>query len=193
LVARFFVSCGDFLRWCVSRIGKKPVSLPDGVRAVVRDDVLEIAGPRGLLSLTVVDGVSVLVEGGQVLVQRAGDSGDLRSKHGLVRALVRNMVEGVSGGFTRRLEIQGIGYRAEVKGSVLVLSLGYSHAVEFPIPSDVRVAVEKDGKVAISGADKGRVGQVAAIIRRFRPPDRYKGKGVRFEGERVILKEGKSA
>jgi large subunit ribosomal protein L6 len=117
----------------------------------------------------------------------------VRARHGLLRALAGNMVTGVSTGFTKRLEVQGVGFRAEVKGKSLVMNLGYSHQIDFPVPDDVAIAVEKDGKIAVSGIDRARVGQVAADIRSFRKPDRYKGKGVRYVGEHIALKEGKSS
>ncbi|HMV65233.1 MAG TPA: 50S ribosomal protein L6 [Myxococcota bacterium] len=167
--------------------------IPAGVQVSVSGDDVVVSGKRGQLGMKLVSGISARVDGGALVFERAGETTDVRAKHGLMRALARNMIAGIAEGFTRKLEIQGVGYRAEVKGKTLVLNLGFSHPVEFPIPSDVSIAVEKDGKLVISGLDRARVGQVAANIRKFRPPDRYKGKGVRFEGERVVLKEGKSA
>jgi large subunit ribosomal protein L6 len=177
----------------VSRIGKKPIAVPAGVAVSIADQVVTIKGPKGELKLPVVPEVEVKLEGGALVFHRSSESGVVRAKHGLMRALARNMVEGVSTGFTRKLVIQGIGYRAEVKGKNLVLNLGYSHPIEFSIPSDVQISVDKDGKISISGADRARVGQIAAIIREYRSPDRYKGKGIRYEGEHIALKEGKSA
>lgn len=176
----------------MSRIGKKPITIPTGVAVSIADKVVKVKGPKGELSMPLVEGVSAIVEGNALSFERANDSGTIRARHGLMRALARNMVEGVTQGFTRKLEVQGIGYRAEVKGKTLLLNLGYSHPIEFAIPADISISVEKDGKISISGADKGRVGQIAAIIREYRSPDRYKGKGIRYEGEVVRRKEGKS-
>jgi large subunit ribosomal protein L6 len=177
----------------VSRIGKKPIQIPSGVTVSIADGIVKVKGAKHELSVPLVNQITASIDQGNLIFERHGETGDVRAAHGLCRALARNAIVGVSTGFTRRLEILGVGYRAEVKGKTLVLNLGYSHPVEFPIPDDVGISVEKDGKITLSGFDKGRIGQVAAIIRGFRPPDRYKGKGVRFEGERVALKEGKSA
>jgi len=176
----------------MSRVGKKPISIPAGVSVSISAESVDVKGPKGQLSLPRVPEIAVRLEADTVVFERSSDNGAVRAKHGLMRALVRNMVEGVSTGYTRKLEVQGIGYRAEVKGTTLVLNLGYSHPIEFLIPSGIQIAVEKDGKIAISGTDKGVVGQIAAVIRKFRSPDRYKGKGIRFVGEHIALKEGKS-
>ena len=177
----------------MSRIGKKIIAVPAGVVVSVDDGSVKVKGPKGELSLALVPHISATVESGTLSFQRDGESGDVRASHGLMRALARNMIVGVTQGFTKRLEVQGIGYRAEVKGKNLLLNLGYSHPIEFAIPADVQITVEKDGKISVSGANRERVGQVAANIREFRKPDRYKGKGIRYEGEYVALKEGKSA
>lgn len=177
----------------MSRIGKKPITLPAGVSAAVTSGDIKVKGPKGELSLAMQAGVSARLDGAQLVFERADETGPTRARHGLLRALVNNAVVGVSQGFTKRLEVLGTGFRAEVKGSNLVLNLGYSHLIEFPIPKDVQIAVEKDGKILVSGIDRARVGQVCAEIRAFRRPDRYKGKGVRYVGEYILLKEGKSS
>lgn len=177
----------------MSRIGKKPIEIPSGVTVTVADGLVKVKGAKHQLTVPLVPHISAKIEDNILTFERDGESGDVRAAHGLCRALARNAVVGVSSGFSRRLEVIGIGYRAEVKGKLLVLNLGYSHPVEFAIPDDVAITVDKDNKITLSGHDKGRIGQVAAIIRGFRPPDRYKGKGVRFEGEHVAIKEGKSA
>lgn len=177
----------------MSRIGKKPIEIPSGVTVTVADGTVKVKGAKHEMVVPLVANITARVEGTTLIFERGGETGDVRAAHGLCRALARNAVVGVSAGFSRRLEVIGIGYRAEVKGKSLVLNLGYSHPIEFPIPADVNITVDKDNKITLSGHDKGRIGQVAAIIRGFRPPDRYKGKGVRFEGEHVAIKEGKSA
>jgi large subunit ribosomal protein L6 len=177
----------------MSRVGKRPIELPKGVTVSVAGSTVTVKGPKGTLETVVPASVSAKVEGNQLVFERAGEDRVARANHGLARALARNAVVGVSEGFTRRLEIQGVGYRAEVKGKNLVLSLGYSHPIEVPIPADIQISVDKDNKITIGGISRDRVGQVAANLRSYRTPDRYKGKGVRYEGEHVALKEGKSA
>lgn len=176
----------------MSRIGKQPVVLPKGVTLEISDGQVHAKGPKGTLSRAVVRGTTISVDGGKAIVERASDSLEDRAAHGLMRALLANMVEGVSKGFQRKLEIIGIGYKAELKGSTLVLSLGYSHPIEFPFPPGITIAVEKNTKMVVSGIDREQVGQVAAELRSFRSPDSYKGKGVRYEGEHVRIKAGKS-
>jgi large subunit ribosomal protein L6 len=177
----------------VSRIGKLPVQLPSGVTMQVSGSEVSIKGPKGTLNHVLVDHVDVKVENGSIEVGRKSDAKQARANHGLMRALLRNMVIGVSAGFTKTLEVQGVGFRAEVRGKNLVMNLGYSHPVEYPIPQGITIAVDKAGAIAVSGIDKQKVGQVAAEIRGFRKPDAYKGKGVRYTGEYVRLKAGKSA
>lgn len=176
----------------MSRIGKKPIDIPDKVELTITDTV-KVKGPKGQLERPLVEGVEVKVEDKQVLVTRKSDSKQHRSNHGLMRALINNMVVGVSTGFTKKLEIIGVGYRAEVKGKSLLLNLGYSHPITFDPPESVSVSVEKQTLVTLTGPDREAVGQAAAVIRAFRPPDSYKGKGVRYEGEHVRLKAGKAA
>ena len=176
----------------MSRIGKMPIKLPSGTRVAVADGQFTAEGPKGKVNQAVFPGFPIEVNDGVVTVSRSGDSGPERSKHGLLRALLANAVQGVSTGFTKELEIQGIGYKAQVEGKDVVLSLGYSHPVRFPIPSGIQISVEKQVKMVVSGFDKQAVGQVAADLRSLRPPDVYKGKGVRYVGEVVRKKVGKT-
>lgn len=177
----------------MSRVGKKLITVPAGVKVEVDGSHVSVTGPKGSVSGPVVRLTSVAVSDGIVTVERASEARDARANHGLMRALLQNMVTGVHTGFTKVLEINGIGYRAERQGADLVLHLGYSHPIKFPVPADVSVDVAKDNSITVSGIDKQRVGQVAAVIRGFRKPDHYKGKGVRYRGETVLLKAGKSA
>lgn len=177
----------------MSRIGKLPVTVPAGVTISVAEGVMRVKGPKGELSQSLASGVSVSQEGGVATVVREDDTRQVRANHGLTRALLANMVNGVTKGFERRLDIQGVGFKSEVKGKTLVLSLGYSHSVEFPFPDGVSIEVEKGTKLIVKGANKQTVGETAARLRRLREPDSYKGKGVRFEGEYVRLKAGKTA
>jgi large subunit ribosomal protein L6 len=176
----------------MSRIGKLPVAIPDKVTVEVGDSVVRGSGPKGELSQHVLPVVDVRVDGGNVVVERKGDSKPHRSAHGLTRTLVANMVEGVSKGFRKSLEINGVGYRAAKAGDNLNLTLGYSHPISYPAPSGITFAVEGTNKVHVDGIDKQRVGQVAAEIRDLRPPEPYKGKGIRYEGEVVRKKLGKA-
>jgi len=154
---------------------------------------LAVKGPKGELHVALVPEIGASLEGDVLVFSRSGETSSVRASHGLMRALTSNAVKGVTTGFSKKLEVTGIGYKADVRGSKLVLNLGYSHQIEFPIPHGITVAVDKDNKVTVSGIDKGQVGQVAADIRDLRKPDRYKGKGVRYEGEYINLKAGKSA
>jgi large subunit ribosomal protein L6 len=177
----------------MSRIGKLPVTLPAGVSVNVADGMMRVKGPKGELSQRMATGVSLQVEGNVVNVVRADDSRQVRANHGLTRALVNNMVLGVTKGFERKLEIQGVGFKSEVKGKTLVLSLGYSHQIEFPFPEGITIEVDKGTKLSVKGSDRQTVGQTVAKLRSFREPDSYKGKGVRNEGEHIKLKAGKTA
>jgi len=177
----------------MSRIGKKPINLPDKVKVVVDGGQVRVDGPKGSLAREVVSMVRVRVDGGKVLVEREGEDNAARARHGLMRALVQNMVTGVSAGFERRLEIVGTGYKAEVAGKNLELSLGYSHKVIYPVPQGITVEVEKLTRIVVKGADRQLVGESAAKIRSFRAPDVYKGKGVRYADEKIKLKAGKAA
>ena len=176
----------------MSRVGKLPIPLPKGVVVTVSDSVLTVKGPKGTLQRPVPASIDVEIGKESVQFKRRDDSKEARSTHGLVRALAHNMVKGVSEGFTKGLEIQGTGYKAEVQGNNLNLSLGYSHPVVYPIPAQIKVTVEENTKLTIEGPDRQVVGQVAAEIRGFYPPEPYKGKGVRYVDERVVRKEGKT-
>lgn len=179
----------------MSRIGKLPIELPAGVTITLAEQVVSVKGPKGQLAQHVPAGIGLTVENGKAMILRASESKQDRANHGLVRALASNMVVGVSKGFERVLEIHGIGYKADVSGSTLTLGLGFSHNIDFPIPTGVAIEVQpgQPMKVLIKGIDKQVVGQVAATIRGYRPPDSYKGKGVRYQGEYVRIKAGKSA
>ena len=176
----------------MSRIGKQPVTIPSGVTVTVGDEIT-VKGPKGTLTQKIVPHVDVKVEGAEVLVTRHNDSKPSRSMHGLMRSLVDNMVTGVTKGFEKKLQVIGVGYRADVKGSKLVMNLGYSHPIEFDIPQGISIEADKTNHIFVRGADKQQVGQVAAVIRGYREPDHYKGKGVRYVDEYVRLKAGKSA
>lgn len=177
----------------MSRIGKQPIPVPSGVTVDLKGQSVSVKGPKGELHQFIPAHVDVALEGNTVVVTRHNDAKPSRANHGLTRALIANMVHGVSKGFEKKLEILGVGYRAEVKGSNLVMNLGYSHQVEYPIPQGIQITVDKTTKLVVLGIDKQQVGQVAAKIRSFRPPDSYKGKGVRYVDEHVRLKAGKSA
>jgi len=177
----------------MSRIGNKPIALPSGVSVQLASDSIEVKGGKGKLSRQLLDGITVREEDNTLYVARANDTRQQRAFHGLSRALIANMVQGVSAGFERKLEIQGVGYKADVAGNKLVLNLGYSHPIDYPIPQGISIAVDRGVRLSVTGIDKEQVGQVAAEIRGYRPPDSYKGKGVRYEGEYVRLKAGKSA
>lgn len=176
----------------MSRIGYSPIELPAGVEVTVDGNVVSVKGEGGELSCAISDLITVKQEGSVVTFERAGDSKEERSQHGLARTLVANMVEGVSKGFEKKLEIQGVGYRAEKKGKTLVLSLGYSHPVEMEDPDGITTEVPSQTEIIVKGIDKALVGNYAANIRKWRPPEPYKGKGIRYEGEQVRRKEGKA-
>ncbi len=177
----------------MSRVGKSPITLPSGVAVTANASSVEVKGPKGSLSQAIVSLVSVSVDDNIVTVTRANDSKPARANHGLMRALVNNMVVGVSEGFKKELTVIGVGYRADVKGKNLVMQLGYSHPVNYPIPNGIGIQVDKSNNITVSGIDKQQVGQVSAEIRAFRKPDHYKGKGVRYVGEYVRIKQGKSS
>ena len=179
----------------MSRIGNKAIPIPDKVKVALKSDVLTISGPKGELSQTVVAMTSVEFDEKVIRVNRSNDSKPAKARHGLMRALLNNMVTGVSKGFVKTMELHGVGYKAEVKGKNLVLALGYSHPINYAAPDGIKIEIVKGKKVptfSISGIDKEKVGQVAAEIRSFRAPDSYKGKGVRYQGEIVRTKAGKS-
>ena len=177
----------------MSRIGKMPIRLADQAKVEISDNIISVTGPKGALSQALVSEVTISVNEETVTVQRIDDTKRSRAMHGLYRMLVNNMVEGVTKGFTRKLEITGVGYRAELKGDLLALTLGYSHMIYFKAPGDIKIQVPDPVTVLVSGIDKALVGQVAAKIRSFRKPEPYRGKGIKFEGEVVRRKEGKAA
>jgi large subunit ribosomal protein L6 len=175
----------------MSRIGKKPVAVPSEVTASVEGQTVRLKGPKGQLQLVVHDDVAVAMDKGSIALTPRSETKRARSQWGTARTLVSNLVAGVTKGFERKLEITGVGYRAAVQGKNLQLSLGYSHDVAYPIPEGITIVTPKPTEVVISGIDRQRVGQVAAEIRDFRPPEPYKGKGVRYAGEYIFRKEGK--
>ncbi len=175
----------------MSRVGKHPIVIPDGVTVNVTGQEVSAKGQRGELKVTLVDEVEVTHASDTITVMPRSQSKQARTMWGMSRTLVNNVVIGVAQGFAKNLEIQGVGYRAQVQGKNLVLQLGFSHEINFPIPDGIEIACERPTAIAISGADRQQVGQVAAEIRAFRPPEPYKGKGVRYEGEYVRRKEGK--
>ena len=182
----------------MSRIGKKPITLPKGVKVNITDGTIEVTGPKGTLHTAVPEGVTLRVDGEQLIAERAND--DKAALHGLTRALVQNSVTGVTTGFTRQLDIVGVGYKVELQKNRVIFNLGYSHPIEFPLPKGVYVKIEKVNKtipqyqttLTISGIDKQQVGQIAADMHSLRKPDPYKGKGVRYAGKALKLKPGKT-
>jgi large subunit ribosomal protein L6 len=177
----------------MSRIGKQPVAIPDGVTVEVSDGLVSVKGPGGELSQRVNPDMRVVVEGGEVRVERPSDEREHRALHGLTRSLIANMVEGVTKGYEKRLEIQGVGYRAALKGPDLELQVGFSHPVKVPPPAGIEFEVPAPNRIVVRGIDKQLVGETAAIIRKVRKPEPYKGKGIRYEGEYVRKKAGKAA
>ena len=177
----------------MSRVGKLPIPIPSGVKVNLEDSTLKVTGPKGSLEHTVSEGVSLDITEESITVTRADDHRKNRALHGLTRSIVSNLVTGVTQGFARVLEITGVGYRSEVQGTTLVLSLGYSHPINFPLPEGITAQVDKQNRITIEGCDKQRVGETAAKIRAFRPPEPYKGKGIKFAEERIRRKVGKTA
>ena len=175
----------------MSRIGKKPVTLPKGVSATIDGQQVSVKGPKGTLGFLAADDIDVKMEDGHISVMPRDQSKKARAAWGMSRTMVSNLIAGVTSGFVRRLEINGVGYRAAVQGKDLQLNLGYSHEVKYPIPSDINILCPKPTEIVISGIDKQKVGQVAAEIREFRPPEPYKGKGVKYADEHIFRKEGK--
>jgi large subunit ribosomal protein L6 len=176
----------------MSRVGKLPVQIPDKVKVEVKDNTVFVEGPKGKLSQEFNSNVKIVVEDGMIVVDRTSETKEARSFHGLYRQLCQNMVTGVSQGFTKTLIINGVGYRAEVKGDILNLNLGFSNPIEFMIPEGVTITCEGQNKVIVSGVEKQVVGQISSEIRSLRPPEPYKGKGVKYEEERIVRKIGKS-
>jgi large subunit ribosomal protein L6 len=177
----------------VSRIGKQPIPVPSGVEVTIEPALVKVKGPKGELSERVDRNMRVKQENGEILVARPTDRGEHRALHGLTRSLIANMVEGVTNGFEKRLEIQGVGYRAQLQGRKLVLALGYSHPIEMEAPDGIEFEVPQPTRVIVRGISKQAVGEVAANIRKQRAPEPYKGKGIRYEGEYVMRKVGKRA
>ena len=177
----------------MSRIGRLPIEVPSGVEVKVEGVVAIVTGPKGTLTQTLPAAITVRQDGGHILVERPDDEREHRALHGLVRTLVANMVEGVTKGFEKQLEIQGVGYRVQAQGGDLVFNLGYSHQIPVKAPSGITFEVSSPTRFSVKGIDKQQVGQVAADIRRLRKPDPYKGKGVRYAGEVVRRKAGKTA
>jgi large subunit ribosomal protein L6 len=176
----------------MSRIGKQPIAIPPKVKVEVKGQQVHVEGPKGKLNFELPRRTSLKVENGNAVVSRQGDDAQAKALHGLSRALINNMVRGVSEGFVKKLEIQGVGFKAAVQGKVVNLNLGYSHPINYPIPDQIKVTVEENTKLTIEGPDRQVVGLVAAEIRGFYPPEPYKGKGVRYVGEHVQRKEGKT-
>lgn len=176
----------------MSRIGKAPISLPEGVKVDIREGELHVKGKLGEMTTPIPGGISVEQEDGELIVKRDSEAKPVRALHGLTRALAANAVTGVSDGFKRELEIKGIGYRAAMQGQTLTMQLGFSHPVEYPAPDGITLSCPDQTKIVIEGIDKQQVGEVAAQIRRIRPPDAYKGKGIRYSDEIVRTKVGKS-
>lgn len=175
----------------MSRIGKLPIEIPSGVTITVDSDTITVTGPKGTLTQFTMPGVTVSVEGNTATVTRESDEREHRSKHGLMRTLVANMVTGVTQGFEKKLELNGVGYRVAMEGARLKMALGFSHDVFYPVPEGIQISVEQN-VITVSGINKQQVGQVAAEIRALKKPEPYKGKGLKYVGERIIRKSGKS-
>ena len=177
----------------MSRIGRQPIPVPDGVEIDIAPELVTVRGPKGELSERINRDMEITKDDGQVVVARPSDRGEHRALHGLTRTLIANMVQGVTEGFEKKLEIQGVGYRAALKGKDLELAVGYSHPVEIDAPEGIEFEVPQPTSITVRGISKQQVGQVAAVIRKQRPPEPYKGKGIRYEGEYVVRKVGKRA
>lgn len=175
----------------MSRIGKLPIEIPSGVTITVDPDTIKVAGPKGTLSQFTMEGINVSQKDGNLVVSRANDEPKIRAKHGLMRALLNNMIKGVSQGFSKKLELNGVGYRVALAGEGLKLNVGLSHDVNYALPAGVTAAVEQN-TITITGINKQQVGQVASEIRSIKKPEPYKGKGIKYAGERIIRKSGKS-
>ncbi len=177
----------------MSRVGKKPVKIPAGVKINFKAPVVEISGKNGQLQRTLPSAISVEVKGDEVMVVNSSTTPQARALHGLSRTLISNMVDGVTTGYQKELELQGVGYRAQVQGSKLTMSLGFSHPVEFTLPKGITAKVDANTKIVLNGADKELLGLIAANLRKIKPPEPYKGKGIRYQGEKITLKQGKTA
>lgn len=176
----------------MSRVGRKVIVVPSGVKVAVKETQLEVQGPKGKLTTPVPPGISFSLTGAELVCKRSNDERQQRAYHGLARALAQNAIKGVTEGFSKDLDIVGVGYRAQVEGKKVVLALGFSHPVEYPIPEGIKIAIDKQTRVTVSGIDRQQVGQVAAEIRSLRKPDPYKQKGIRYVGEVLKKKAGKA-
>ena len=176
----------------MSRIGKQPVLIPPKVKVAVNGQKVFIEGPKGKLDFELPRRTSVRMDGGRLLVSRDGDDAAAKALHGLSRAILNNMVKGVTDGYVKKLEIQGVGFKAAVQGNAVTMNLGFSHPINYPLPAQIKVTVEENTKITIEGPDKQMVGKVASELRSFYPPEPYKGKGIRYAGEHVARKEGKT-
>ena len=176
----------------MSRIGRLPIIVPPTVKVKFNDRTVAVEGPKGKLSFDLPKRTTAALEDGKVVVRRDGDDAEARALHGLSRAILNNMVRGVSEGYVKKLEIQGVGFKAAVQGKIVNMQLGFSHPINYSIPDQIKVTVEEGTKVTVEGPDRKMVGQVAADLRSFYPPEPYKGKGVRYVGEKVVRKEGKT-
>jgi len=176
----------------MSRIGKQPVPVPPKVKVEIKGQSVHVEGPKGKLDFELPKRTAAKLDNGIIVVSRQGDDAQAKALHGLSRAMINNMVKGVSEGFVKKLEIQGVGFKAAVQGKVVNMSLGYSHPINYPIPDQIKVTVEENTKLTIEGPSRQVVGQVASELRAYYPPEPYKGKGVRYVGEKVVRKEGKT-
>ncbi|MEM6997451.1 MAG: 50S ribosomal protein L6 [Patescibacteria group bacterium] len=176
----------------MSRVGKQPIQIPSGVTITATDDNISVTGPKGTLEQFGLEGIKVSQEGEEVHVSRTSDVKEHRSRHGLMRTLIANMVQGVTEGFEKKLELNGVGFRVNVSGKTLTLTVGFSHDIEYKIPEDVDVSIEDNNIIVVTGINKQRVGQIAAEIRSFKKPEPYKGKGIKYIDEHIIRKAGKS-
>jgi len=175
----------------MSRVGKKAITVPSGITANVEGQTVKIKGPKGALQVVLHDDVAVKLDGGRIKIDPRADTKRARAQWGTSRTLVANLIAGVTKGFEQRLEINGVGYRAAVQGKKLQLALGYSHEISYPIPEGINIATPRPVEIVVSGIDRQKVGQVAAEIRKYRPPEPYKGKGIKYVDERIFRKEGK--
>jgi len=189
LVAKYYAQCSEEKK--MSRIGKQPIDLPSGVEAIISGQSIEVKGPKGSRTFIATDDVTIALKEQVILVKPRGSSKRARQQWGMSRTQVANLVIGVTDGFKKELEINGVGYRAAIQGNLLKLSLGYSHDVDFEIPSNVKITCAKPTEILVEGIDQQVVGQVAANIRAWRKPEPYKGKGIRYKGEYIFAKEGK--
>jgi large subunit ribosomal protein L6 len=177
----------------MSRLGKQPIKLASGVKAEIKGSELKIEGPKGKLSLTIPKGISLKIENGMIIVNRDDSVEGAKALHGLIRTKIYNMVLGVTQGFTKQLEIVGVGYRAQTKGNILNLTLGYSHPIDYTLPEGIQAKVDANTKIILSGIDKELLGMVAAKIRSFKEPEPYQGKGIKYVDEVILRKQGKAA